>query len=144
MDLTTRSTSPPELRARRVGGLTLVESDAGDSQMQDPASLGLLQRCMALAASKWSLPIMDRLADRPARYNHLLAALDTVAPKVLTQTLRRLEKEGFVSARQVGSTGRMYSLTDRGVQLRRQIVPLRTWAAQQVVTAPVCQAQCCR
>ena len=97
----------------------------------DADGLPMVQRWMAAVGGKWSLPVLDQLADRPSRYNSLLAGLDSIAPKVLTQTLRRLETEGFVSSEPVGKIGRRYSLTRRGALLREQLLPLRRWAAQE-------------
>jgi len=93
-------------------------------------ALRALQRLMATASGKWCLPVLDRLAARPARYNALLAALDDPAPKVLTQTLRRLEAEGLLTSRSVGRIGRQYALTPRGALLREHLRPMRRWAAQ--------------
>ena len=115
------------------GHVVAAPAPSGDEAASEEG-LGMLQRWMAMASGKWSLPILDHLAARPSRYNRLLAALESVAPKVLTQTLRRLETEGFVASEPIGKAGRMYSLTQRGAQLREQLGPLRRWAAQEALT----------
>lgn len=96
-----------------------------EAECSTEEGLDTLQRWLSLASGKWSLPILDSLAVAPTRYNRLLERLDSVAPKVLTQTLRRLEAEELISAEQVGRAGRLYALTPRGSQLRAQLVPLR-------------------
>ena len=97
---------------------------------ETPEALELFQAWAGAVSGKWVLPAMDVLAERPVRYNALLAALDPVAPKVLTQTLRRLEGAGLVSATAVGRFGRQYALTPTGETLRRLLLPLRAWARQ--------------
>jgi DNA-binding HxlR family transcriptional regulator len=102
----------------------------------DAAGLELLQRWMSAAGGKWALPILDALADEPRRYNHLLANLGPVAPKVLTQTLRRLEAEALVAREPVGAYGRLYRLTVHGRDLRAHLGALRERARQTARVPP--------
>lgn len=80
----------------------------------DPAAAAQLQGWMALLSRKWTLAVLGVLAAGPTRYNALLSALDPIAPKVLTDALRRLESGGLVVARREGRIGRSYSLTPDG------------------------------
>ena len=91
----------------------------------------LLRRWLSVAGSKWSLAILDHLAGEPERYSRLLADLAPIAPKVLTQTLRRLEREGLVTTEQVGPAGRRYLLTPVGRELHGALRPLRRLAAAE-------------
>lgn len=113
------------------GGAGAVLGAGGPRQLAPTAGLGMLQRILVVAGSKWAIPILDVLARRPARYNRLLAELEPIAPKVLTQTLRRLEDEGLVTSDAVGRVGRAYSLTDWGARIRAELVPLRRLAADE-------------
>ena len=129
-----RSAVPAHGPALRIAGPRDAEMLSNLAADADAAgALGMFQRWMATASSKWCIPILDRLAERPARYKHLLAGLDSVAPKVLTQTLRRLESEGFVISEPVGRIGRRYRLTQRGTDLHAQIRPMRRWAAEELL-----------
>jgi DNA-binding HxlR family transcriptional regulator len=49
-----------------------------------------------LLANKWAALAIGALEDGPLRFGALRRALQGVSPKVLTQTLRRLEDYGFV------------------------------------------------
>lgn len=51
-----------------------------------------------LLANKWTLYVLGALnrAPRAVRFNELRRLLDGVSQKVLTQTLRRLERDGLV------------------------------------------------
>jgi DNA-binding HxlR family transcriptional regulator len=49
-----------------------------------------------LLANKWSALALGALEDGPRRFGALRAKLQGVSPKVLTQTLRRLEDHGLI------------------------------------------------
>lgn len=69
----------------------------------------------------WKMPILWRLKDQTMRYSALKRAMPKVTHKMLTQSLRELEEEGFVRREvfPVVPPRVEYSLTDRG---RRSIV----------------------
>jgi DNA-binding HxlR family transcriptional regulator len=67
---------------------------------------------------------------RPMRYSELAREVPGVSQKMLTQTLRSLERDGFVT-RTVTPTVPVtvsYELTDLGFSLRHMIRGLKTWA----------------
>ena len=49
-----------------------------------------------LLANKWTALAIGAMEDGPQRFGELQRRLDGISPKVLTQTLRRLEEAGFV------------------------------------------------
>ena len=55
-----------------------------------------LRLAIEIIADKWRIPLLYLLASGPQRTSQLQKALDEVAPKVLTQTLRGLERDGLV------------------------------------------------
>ncbi len=56
----------------------------------------LIRDSLSLLSSKWSVDILLALGDGPRRYHELLAELDGISEKVLTQTLRSMERDGLV------------------------------------------------
>ena len=46
--------------------------------------------------SKWALPVVMRLGDGPVRFNGLRRRVPGISQKVLTATLRSLERSGYV------------------------------------------------
>ncbi len=81
-------------------------------------------------ADKWALLILDRLNDGPARFNVLKRDIQNITQKVLTQTLRRLERDGLIS-RQVFATMPVtveYALTELGATLTETVSALTHWA----------------
>jgi DNA-binding HxlR family transcriptional regulator len=79
---------------------------------------------------KWSLLVVRRLGDGPMRFNELRAAIGGISQKMLTTTLRTLERDGFVT-RTVFPTipPRVdYELTSLGRELEIPVKGLAEWA----------------
>ena len=77
---------------------------------------------------KWSLLVMAVL-DRPLRFNEIRRRLDGVTQRTLTQTLRRLERNGMVQRRVLATSpvGVEYALTALGESLREPFGHLYDW-----------------
>lgn len=80
-------------------------------------------------AGKWTVLIIDALAGGTMRYTDLQRRIEGISQKMLTQTLRELETDGFV-IRTVHPTippKVEYTLTPLGYSLRGPITALREW-----------------
>ncbi|MGL3148947.1 winged helix-turn-helix transcriptional regulator [Microbacterium sp. A82] len=80
---------------------------------------------------KWSLLILDRLCERPRRFNELRRAIPAVSQKSLTTALRRLERNGMVT-RVVIETRPIaveYRISDLGQTLQDLIDSLLAWTS---------------
>ncbi|WP_433567412.1 winged helix-turn-helix transcriptional regulator [Nocardia sp. CA-151230] len=80
-------------------------------------------------AGKWTVLIIDALAGGTMRYTDLQRRIEGISQKMLTQTLRELETDGFV-IRTVHPTVPPkveYTLTPLGHSLRTPITALREW-----------------
>ncbi|QRG09506.1 helix-turn-helix transcriptional regulator [Xanthobacter dioxanivorans] len=85
-------------------------------------------------ADKWALLILDRLHDGPVRFNHLRRDIKGISQKVLSQTLKKLERDGLIS-RQVFATVPVtveYGLTDLGRTLTDTVAALAHWAERNM------------
>ncbi|MFB7724060.1 winged helix-turn-helix transcriptional regulator [Nocardia sp. NPDC056100] len=86
-------------------------------------------------AGKWTILIIDALHEQgPMRYTELSRRIGGVSQKMLTQTLRSLETDGFLT-RTVEPTipPRVdYELTDLGRSLAEPIAALRNWTEQHI------------
>jgi DNA-binding HxlR family transcriptional regulator len=100
--------------------------------MKDPQSpicqtiSGLLQRI----GDKWSLLVVQTLGSGSLRFNELRRAIPSVSQRMLTLTLRNLERDGLVN-RTVTPTipPRVdYELTGLGRSLQKPICGLVQWA----------------
>ena len=78
---------------------------------------------------RWTPLVVTVLADGPSRFGELRSRIGGVTPKVLTQTLRSMERDGLVTRTQLpGVPPRVdYELTDLGHSLQAPIGALRTW-----------------
>ncbi|MBN9081405.1 MAG: transcriptional regulator [Rhizobiales bacterium 62-17] len=81
-------------------------------------------------ADKWALLILDRLESGPVRFNHLRRDIKGISQKVLSQTLKKLERDGLLS-RAVFATVPVtveYTLTPLGRTLTQTVAALAHWA----------------
>jgi DNA-binding HxlR family transcriptional regulator len=91
-----------------------------------------------LLANKWSALALGALEDGPRRFGALRAKLDGISPKMLTQTLRRLEELGLVD-RVVYPAVPLhveYSLTPLGRDACVPLGALRRWVEANVDRIP--------
>ncbi|MGA5822442.1 winged helix-turn-helix transcriptional regulator [Kitasatospora sp. NPDC094028] len=79
---------------------------------------------------KWVSLVVNALADGPQRYSDLRRRLAGVSEKMLTQTLRTLERDGLLTrAVTAGVPARVdYALTPLGRDLLPLVRAIKTWA----------------
>ncbi|MFF5213305.1 winged helix-turn-helix transcriptional regulator [Streptosporangium sp. NPDC000396] len=85
-------------------------------------------------ADKWTALIVGSLSTGTKRFSELRAAIDGISEKMLTQTLRSLERDGLV-ARTVYPTVPPkveYHLTDLGLTLEAPLAAIRDWAERHI------------
>lgn len=81
-------------------------------------------------ADKWVLLVLTALASRSMRHGELARHIAGVSQKMLTQTLRELERDGLLT-RTVTATVPLrvdYALTPLGRDLQLQVAGLKRWA----------------
>lgn len=80
---------------------------------------------LARVGDKWSVLIIMQLEEEPKRFSELRRAIGGISQKMLTLTLRGLERDGFIQ-RTVYATkppSVEYALSDLGKEM---VVPVRT------------------
>jgi DNA-binding HxlR family transcriptional regulator len=83
-----------------------------------------------LLSNKWRIAVLHLLSPGPLRTTALQRGLERVSPKVLTQTLRGMERDGLVE-RTVFSVSKVrveYRLTDMGRSVLGPLRELCLWA----------------
>lgn len=85
-------------------------------------------------ADKWSMMILCVLADEPRRFNDIKRRLEGVSQKSLTQTLRRLERNGIVTRRVVETSpiAVEYAISALGRSLLAPFRELHRWTLQNM------------
>lgn len=83
-------------------------------------------------AHKWSILVLTFLCEEPKRFNELKRRLDGITQKALTDTLRRLERNGLVERRVVTASpiAVVYSITPLGRTLQDPFLALYDWAVR--------------
>ncbi len=79
--------------------------------------------------SKWGVLVIIALSEQSLRWGELRRVVQGISEKMLAQTLRVLESDGFVlRVAQPTIPPRVdYSLTDRGRELSARLLPLMAW-----------------
>ncbi|WP_188828419.1 winged helix-turn-helix transcriptional regulator [Nocardia camponoti] len=85
-------------------------------------------------AGKWTILVVDALADGTQRYTDLSRRIEGVSQKMLTQTLRSLEADGFVTRTAYPTIPPKveYDLTALGRSLAEPIAALRQWTETHI------------
>ena len=89
---------------------------------------------LAKIANKWTAMIVIALTDGPLRFGALREAVEGISGKVLTETLRDLERDGIVSRTMYNEMPPRveYELTALGRSLRRPLTALGRWAEEHI------------
>jgi DNA-binding HxlR family transcriptional regulator len=98
----------------------------------DDESLAALQAAVGVLAAKWSVVVLTRLADGTHRFNELLRQIDGVSRRMLSATLRQLERDGLVTRHVYARVPARveYELSPVGEHLLVALVPLAGWGVE--------------
>ena len=88
------------------------------------------RRLLDRIGDRWTVLVVGALDSGPRRFTEISAAVEGVSQKMLTQTLRSLERDGFVTrtAYPVVPPRVEYELTELGRSLQVQLGALERWA----------------
>jgi DNA-binding HxlR family transcriptional regulator len=83
---------------------------------------------------RWSLLVLSALENGTLRFQQLRRAVDGVSQKMLTQTLRTLERDGLVTRTVYASVPPKveYTLTPLGEGLSEPVASIRSWAYEHM------------
>jgi DNA-binding HxlR family transcriptional regulator len=92
-------------------------------------------------ADKWTVLVLGLLSQRPRRFNQLRREIDGLTQKMLSQTLKALERDGLVARKVIPSAPVTveYSITPLGATLSATVDELQRWALDHI--GEVVQAQ---
>lgn len=99
--------------------------------VQDPARSALAD-ALAAVGDRWTLLLVAVLLDGPRRFGELQEEVDGIAPNVLTQRLRQLERNALVVARLYSERPPrfVYELSSAGRELAGALRLLAGWGAR--------------
>ena len=110
--------------------LRAQQDDLGDLFDPDCPTRLVLDR----VGDKWTVLVALLLSDGALRFSEVRGRLGRVAPKVLAQTLRRMERDGLVTREVFAEVPPRveYALTDLGQSLTKPIAVIAEWAEVNV------------
>ncbi len=99
---------------------------------KEAETIAFVREIVSRLGDKWSMAALDQLVNGPLRFTALQAALPPISHRVLTATLRTLEKDGMVTRTSYPEMPPRveYALTPLGAGFLRQAMPLVGWAQE--------------
>lgn len=117
--------SPPTLQEG-----TFVSTGHMDVPALNPCRCQSVTDILSRVGDKWSMQVVMRLGKQPMRFNALCREVEGISQRMLTRTLRGLERDGLVSRTVTPSQPPQvaYALTPLGVSLCAPVAALGEWA----------------
>lgn len=108
----------------------------GTAEMSDDLEFCPIRRILDGLGDKWTILVMFSLVARSHRFSELRRAIPDVSQRMLTQTLRNLERDGLVNraVTPVIPPRVDYVLTGLGRSLAENLAPLARWAEENLQT----------
>lgn len=118
----------------------LPHSEAGPCAQSNKRFHGPEGGCAAVSdllsriGDKWSMLVVSYLGEHSMRFNELRRGIGNISQKMLTSTLRNLERDGFVSRTVTPSRPPQveYALTDLGRDLLVPVNRLALWTVENM------------
>ncbi|TKW65877.1 MAG: helix-turn-helix transcriptional regulator [Paracoccus denitrificans] len=115
----------------------------------DTEGPNLLDACTPVRAilnrigDKWSVLIVMALCSGSLRFNELKRAVDGITQRMLTLTLRGMERDGLLTRKVHPTTPPRveYALTELGLSLRGPVEAIGTWAVANEARIAAAQAR---
>jgi DNA-binding HxlR family transcriptional regulator len=106
-----------------------------DENRVDPRVEALVEALIGRVADKWTMIVLELLEERgTSRFTELSRGIGTISQKMLTQTLRAMERDGLVSrtVHPVVPPHVDYALTDLGRTLGAAFCGVWIWAEENL------------
>ena len=96
-----------------------------------PAESAFIREVLDRIGDKWTMLVVSTLGTGPLRYSDLQASIPGVSQRMLTVTLKALERDGLVTRTAFPEVPPRveYELTDLGRSLSDAVLAMASWAA---------------
>jgi DNA-binding HxlR family transcriptional regulator len=96
-----------------------------------------------IVGDKWSLLVVRHLSRGPRRFTELKRDVDGISQRMLTVTLRALERDGILTrtVHAVMPPHVSYALTPMGATLREATLPLLEWSTANLTRIDTARAE---
>ena len=113
--------------------------------MKDPSNpvCRTISTLLSRIGDKWTVLVVQTLGSGSKRFNELRREIPSVSQRMLTLTLRNLERDGLVNRTVTPSIPPRvdYELTELGRSLQKPICGLASWATENVGAIHEAQAR---
>ena len=111
--------------------MDVTEPALGDITLSECLKVG---QVLARVGDKWTVLVINELGEGPKRFNQLRRDITGVSQRMLTLTLKNLERDGLVSRAVTASVPPRvdYALTDLGVSMLVPVRALGQWAQAHI------------
>ena len=112
--------------------MATTEATDGDSAGQTGCRT---REVLDIVADKWSLLVVRNLKAGPRRFTELKRSIDGISQRMLTLTLRNLERDGILTrtVHNVMPPNVSYQLTPMGTTLLEATAPLLRWSIEHQI-----------
>lgn len=102
--------------------------------IHDTSDCRAISGVLARIGDKWSVLIVSRLGTRPMRFNELKREIGGISQRMLTLTLRGLERDGLITRTMFATIPPRvdYALTPLGRSLLEPVMGLSAWALKNI------------
>ncbi len=96
----------------------------------DPPACRKVGQVLARVGDKWTVQVVVQLGEGPRRFSEIKREIEGISQRMLTLTLRNLERDGLVARTVTPTTPPRvdYALTDLGRSLLEPVLALAAWA----------------
>jgi DNA-binding HxlR family transcriptional regulator len=107
-----------------------MAATGGETPRDVAASACHVRAVLDRIGDKWAIYVVDRLGGGPRRFSELLRGIDGITARMLTVTLRGLERDGILTRTVHAAVPPRvdYALTPLGETLREALGQLVIWA----------------
>ncbi|HEX5905980.1 MAG TPA: helix-turn-helix domain-containing protein [Propionibacteriaceae bacterium] len=100
---------------------------------------------LAQVGDRWTLLVVQALLGGPRRFNELLEEIPGIAPNILSQRLKRLERDAILVSRPYieRPPRAAYELTAEGMELGGALRLLAHWGSRHALPAEAPRHQAC-
>lgn len=122
-----------EMRQGRTNVRASVRRVPGPCAHWGDGDADLIREILDLVGDKWSVLIIGTLSDGPVRYSDLAHAIPGISQRMLTLTLKQLQRSGLVDRTAYAEVPPRveYSLTGLGTSLLSTVLELAAWSAER-------------
>jgi DNA-binding HxlR family transcriptional regulator len=113
--------------------------------MGEPNDSSPLAEALARVGDRWTLLVVEALLTGPRRFNELLSEIPGIAANILSERLKRLERDALLVARLYSERPprAAYELTAEGKELAGALRLLAHWGARHTDPAGVPRHDAC-